>query len=195
MEAKKLLRQRGDTIVEVLLSIAILSLVIVGGSTLINVGMQNAINSVEHTQVRNLVVGQAELLRYLRDNADQENENSISEVWYDTLLDADNDFVNTASPTPIDTCSPVGGRQPFYLTVTYNGDDQKPDIAVREYQNNVSDSRPYAVPGRGLWVEGVASPAGTSPVYIDFHIRACWQGTGTSDYEQQSNTVIRLYRQ
>lgn len=188
-------KQRGDTIIEVLLAIAILSLVIVGGSTLINVGMQNAINSVEHTQVRNLIVGQSELLRYMRDNADSASDDVVSEAWYDTLLSTSNSFVTTASPTPIANCTPSGGRQPFYLTVDYNAPDQKPDISVHSYTNGVSDSRPYAVPGRGLWVEGVRSPSGVTPAYVDFHIRACWRGTGTNDYQQQSNTIVRLYTQ
>lgn len=186
--------QRGDTLIEVLLSIAIMSMVIVGGSILMNFGMQNAINSVEHTQVRNSIVGQSELLRYLRDNAEAGGNDNTSTTW-NTQLRTGGSFVTTAPPTAVNGCSPSGGRQAFYLTVAYNGEDNRPTITVRNYPGSISDSRPYAIPGRGMWLEGVASSSGVERPYIDFHIRACWQGSGGGDYQQQSNTVVRLYRQ
>ena len=56
-------QQAGDTLIEVLLAMGILSVVIVGGSTLMNFGLRNVQNAVEHTQVRNLIAGQSEILR------------------------------------------------------------------------------------------------------------------------------------
>lgn len=186
MEAK----QRGDTLIEVLVSIAILSLIIVGGNTLMNFGSKNAINAVEHTQVRNLIVGQSELLRYMRDNAEPGGTDPVSQAWA-TIVDGGGAYVNANNASPINSCVPASTRQEFYLTVDYSSPAQPPDINVRNYTGNADpEGRPYAVPGRGLWIEGVASSGPVS--YIDFQIRACWEGTGSS-VPQQSNTIVRLY--
>lgn len=184
--------ERGDTLVEVLLSMAILSLVIVGASTLMNLGMRNAINSVEHTQVRNVIVGQGELLHYLRDNASEVSGDVTDQTW-EAILDNGNAYVNAAPPTPVTGCTPNARPGAFYLTLEYSGSPtDRPEIEVEDYDGTITgDTPPYAVPGQGMWIEGVASQ-GVTPEYIDFHIRACWQGIGT-DVDQQSSSVVRLY--
>lgn len=182
----------GDTLVEVILSIAILSLVLVGGSTLMSLGMRNAITSVEHTQVRNGIVGQSELLHYLRNNSKPNGTDQISQTWNQTVLRSP--YLRNTEPSPIDSCTPSGSRQPFYLTAEYESASRPPRIRVENYTGNASSSLPYSVPGKGLWIEAVSSPPGATPAYADFHIRACWLAAGSGG-EQLSNTVVRLYTQ
>lgn len=184
--------QTGDTLIEVLISLAVLSSVIVGGNALMNLGMRNALTAVEHTLVRNQIVGQAELLRYLRDNAQPGGTDDVSEDWRNLL--ANNAYVKPDPASPIKTCNP-GSNRDFYLKAEYVGQSVQPNITIEDYTGTPDpDDRPYAVPGDGLWIEAVESPPGTVQPYVDFHIRACWQGTGGS-VDQRTNTVIRLYMQ
>lgn len=56
--------QSGDTIIEVILAIAIFSLVAVGGLSIMNKGNASAQRSLEITLVRNQIDAQAEILRF-----------------------------------------------------------------------------------------------------------------------------------
>src|SRR5688572_22723676 len=67
MRSATVYKQRGDTLVEVLMSLVVLSMVIVGAVTLMNRGLQSAQIALEHSQARQEVNRQLELLRYLRD--------------------------------------------------------------------------------------------------------------------------------
>lgn len=177
--------QRGDTLIEVLLSMAILSLIIVGGNALMNFGMKNAITATEHTQVRNLIVGQAELLRYLRDNAEEGSNDRVSSAWQEVTEKS-----SGGNPSRVDRCAPRSNS--FYLTASYGSGAGLPDITVRDYTGSAPgfSNIPYAFPGEGLWIEGIERQ-GSAQDYTDFHIRGCWAGTGTS-VEQKVNTVLRL---
>lgn len=185
-------RERGDTLVEVILSIAILSLVLVGGNTLMAMGMRNAITAVEHTQVRNSIVGQSELLHYLRDNSEPGGADTTSQTWNDVILRPP--YLQQGDATQIDSCEPFSARQAFYLTADYVSPSQPVRITVEDYTNSATTDLPYAIPGRGLWIEAVASPPGATPAYADFHIRSCWPAAG-SGIDQLTNTVVRLYTQ
>lgn len=178
--------QRGDTLIEVLLSMAILSLIIVGGNAIMNFGMKNAITATEHTQVRNLIVGQAELLRYLRDNAEEGSNDRVTTAWEEVL----DESLPNGNASPMQTCEPT--RRAFYLTANYQGQNSLPDITVSRYDADAprSNDIPYASPGEGLWIQGVKRES-TDQNYADFHIRGCWKGAGSS-VDQKVNTVLRL---
>lgn len=180
--------ERGDTLVEVLLSMIVLSVVLVGASTIINTGMRNALNAVEHTQVRNVIGGQGELLRYLRDSATPSGTDAISSAW----KDIQNNFTNANAASDTNTCEPAGGKQAFYVDALITSASQPPTITIKNF-NPSEQPETYALPGKGMWIEAVR-PAGVNPPYIDFHIRACWGGLGASSM-QQSNTIVRLYAQ
>lgn len=57
------LRQRGDTIVEVLISLLVISTILVGAFLLSRTSSQNVRDSEEHAQALGLLQGQVELLR------------------------------------------------------------------------------------------------------------------------------------
>lgn len=182
--------QRGDTLIEVLLSMAVLSLIIVGANAFMNFGMKNAITATEHTQVRNLIVGQAELLRYMRDNAEPGGDGEVSRAW--SRIE-DNFVKQPGDASAITDCTPNNNNNAFYIRANYPNSSAAPldNLAVRSHGsgNPNPEGHPYAVPGDGLWVEAIRYQGDQD--YIDFHIRGCWTGIGTS-VEQRVNTVVRL---
>jgi len=83
--------KRGDTIVEVMFAFAIFSLVAIIGLTLMNMGIQTAQASLEHTMARNEIFMQAEAIRFIHSSYVAElNMRSASRnytnLWNDHLL-------------------------------------------------------------------------------------------------------------
>lgn len=173
-------KQRGDTLVEVLASMAVLGLVIVGAITIMSRGLSASQIALEHSQVRLLITGQQEMLQKLRDEYASDPNSSAGQLWH-TIITASNN--NT--PSYGDDCSISADKAgtAFYL------DQQATGIARTIYS---STSIPSAVPtpGNGFWVEPAKS-TGVAPPYMDFVIRACWQGVGGID--QRTVTAMRLY--
>lgn len=177
-------KQRGDTLVEVMMAIVILSVVIVGAITIMARGLTAAQIAVEHTQVRFQINTQTELLRFLRDGYLQDPKSPTGQEWV-KLFNPSQLYADTAPSSYGGTCGVTPSKRGFYLsqsgsTVQINAFDQglKPETA--------------AFAGRGLWVEATRSPSGISPAYVDFQLRACWSGIG-SNTEQQTVTAVRLY--
>jgi prepilin-type N-terminal cleavage/methylation domain-containing protein len=186
--------ERGDTLVEVLMAMVILSMIIVGAFTMMSRGLSATQTSVEHTQVRMQLNAQSDMLRYLRDS--YVNAKAIGAVsgtpaatkW--SALISDPTIVNTTSINYDTTCAPQ--KKAFYISKQFS-----PDTAITytvynagSIPNTYSQIRPDGV-SEGLWIEAVAS-TNASPSYVDFVIRACWTATGIGG-QQRSGTVVRLY--
>src|SRR6266536_4809062 len=141
-------RQSGDTLVEVLLGIVVLSVVVVGGISLMTFGLAQAQNAVEHTQVRTQINSQSSALAYLRDDYTRQNRTpsagSPGSVWKDILT---NYVVNTAPTSKTDDCVPQ--NHPFYLKLDL-AQTPSPATIVTTFVPPTT----YAQPGQGLWVEG-----------------------------------------
>lgn len=183
--------QRGDTLIEVLLGMVVLSIIIVGATMLMNSGLRSSMNAVEHTQVRNIIASQSELLRYVRDTYDPTNNTAISQLWR-RIAEPANGYSTTATASSVNVCTPPSSKKAFYLTSTAGDPAQQAQIQLQDYTGSAAaDNRAYAIPGRGMWIEAVAS-TGASPAYIDFHMRSCWIGLGSTT-NQQVNSITRLY--
>jgi prepilin-type N-terminal cleavage/methylation domain-containing protein len=171
--------QRGDTLVEVLMAIVLISVVIVGSMTMMSRGLSAAQVAMEHSQVRLSVNGQIEMLRFARDSY-LASPTSASGVQWQAIITASNANAITYDAT----CNITGGKQGFYLSKN----------AAQVNRNNYTPSTPatVSVPGSGMWIESVLSPTGTSPAFADFVIRACWQGSGSAG-QQRTVTAVRLY--
>lgn len=171
--------ERGDTLVEVLMAIVLISVVIVGAMTMMSRGLAAAQVAVEHSQVRMSVNGQIEMLRFARDSYLANPTDPSSVQWSSTITASNTTAINYDT-----NCTVTGGKQGFYLTK--NGSQVT--------RNNYTPSTPATVstPGTGLWIEAVLSPAGVRPAYADFVIRACWQGSGGAG-GQRTVTAVRLY--
>lgn len=171
--------ERGDTLVEVLMAIVILSMVIVGTLTIMSRGLAAAQVALEHSQVRLGVNSQMEMLRFARDSY-LSNPASPSGLQWSAIVSGS----NTNTITYNNSCNVTPSKQGFYLTKN----------ATQVTRTNYTASAPQtiAVPGQGMWVETVASAPAVTPAYVDFVIRACWQGSGSAG-QQRTVTAVRLY--
>lgn len=199
----------GDTIIEVLIAVTVFSMVAVGGISIMNQGAATAQRSLEITLVRQEIDAQAEALRFLNANyvADFINGKAsyvgLSNNWLelsgiadsattvspfgisknekcDTLMQSDNAFVINTKTLAV---QPIKGFSSDDHSVTYS----KINYA-RDGSSNISSID-------GLWIEAIKGKENlpsTTTDYIDFHIRACWEGIGQST-PMTIGTIVRLY--
>lgn len=180
-------QQKGDTLVEVLLAMAILSVVAVMTISLMNRGLLLTQNSIERSQVRAYMEGQLASLRYFRDKSMLPGG---SVEWTKVLANG-----VSGSPTALvsdTTCKPDAAvmPKPFYIqaVVAPTG-----SLTVKPYDPNISTPASIATPGNWLWIEAYnVNQAATSAKAIDFVIRACWYPKGNGPIQSETMTV-RLY--
>ena len=178
--------QRGDTLVEVMMSVVILSIVIVGAIAVMARGLKAAQLSVEHTQVRFQINAQQQMLRYLRDGYIGDSSSNAGQTW-SALFTAATNYANTTASSYNDapgTCNVTCGKTGFYLTQTAG------NVTINAF-NPASKPATFAQPGQGLWIEMTRS-TGISPAYVDVLFRGCWSGIGDSA-DQSAVTALRLY--
>lgn len=181
--------QRGDTLVEVTIAMAVLGLVLASTLTVINRSLYGVMNAVERTAARGEVNSQVEMLRYVFDTQAGVNRQVANDIIGMTKNSTDSSAADIASRG----CAVGSGG--FYLSMS--NDAAKP-ISVAGYGNtdSVADSvaaAPY--PGNGIWVEGVKhDPSGSVPGYIDFYVRACWTPHIAQEIGQgRLESTVRVY--
>ncbi len=171
---------RGDTLVEVLMAVVIISVVIVGAITMMNRGLAAGQLALEHSQVRLAINSQIEMLQFARDQYVR-NPASLSGLqWTAIVAASDQQPINYDS-----TCNVSGTKTGFYLTKTGT------QITRNTYTPTIPGNIPTA--GTGIWIESVLSPNGLAQAYVDFIIRACWQASGSATNQQRTVTAVRLY--
>ena len=136
--------QRGDTIVEVLICIAVIALVLVGAFAVSNHSAQTVQDSAEHTQAQQILQGQIESLRaYVTANATPPTPPFCMS----------NITVKSAGPpTPDPLCTQQPGGVPYHISIdipsanTYHasvtwdsilGTTAKEDFYYQIYPNNL----------------------------------------------------------
>jgi len=178
--------ERGDTLIEVLVAITVLSAVIVGGLWIMNFGYSIANNAVERTQVQATMNGQLALISYARDaylRANQQPTDAGSQMWQAISAKIVNGAGNN-NPHCNGT-APAPGNNSFYLN------DNLASLGTASVVNySGAAATTLAAPGAGMWVE--ARRAGGSIPYVDFYVKACWQAIGSAP-QQEARTVMRLY--
>ena len=163
--------ERGDTLVEVTVAMAVLGLMLAASLAVINRGLMGVSNAVERTSVRASLSSQAELLRYVFDDP------VINKDTYQWIIDNTKPNVSLGQKG----CE-IGNGSGFYLSVgggTSPVDKHELNPAnTTELANNVY-GQPEAGDDKGkslgIWIEGDKHDAqGDMPGYIDFYVRACW---------------------
>lgn len=165
--------ERGDTLVEVTVAMAVLGLMLAASLAVINRGLMGVSNAVERTSVRASLSSQAELLRYVFDDP------VANEATYKAILGRTNPNASLGK----NGCEIGNGG--FYLSV--NNKTGTPPVEIHELDsagiNKLADNvygQPEAAGdnkgnSRGIWIEGDKHDAqGDMPGYIDFYVRACW---------------------
>lgn len=164
--------ERGDTLVEVTVAMAVLGLMLAASLAVINRGLMGVSNAVERTSVRASLSSQAELLRYVFDDP------VTNEETYKKILGRTKPNNNLGQ----NGCEIGGGG--FYLSV--NNKTGTPPVEIHELDSagiNKLAGNVYGQPeagddkrvSRGIWIEGDKHDVqGDMPGYIDFYVRACW---------------------
>lgn len=180
------LNKVGDTLVEVMLATAVLSMVMAGVFTLTNRATRLNQTANERTVVSNFMQREAELLR-------AKHKTQSVEFWA-TLEDTTTpDEAKFVSAINTNFCDPVDGAQPadgsFYMS--------KKDLSMKEakfesgtFIDAGEDEADSTHDLYDIWIEAVDGPTST---YADFFIFACWEGIG-GEVMQSSGIVLRLSR-
>lgn len=168
----KMRAQAGDTLIEVMLAIVVLSMVLTGAYQATNGGLRIGQNAIERTSASQTTSGQAEALRTLRD---QHTTNATSSgLWTSVMGKVTNITPSTTPCTGGGT--PTVGSNPFYLNLGSGSSSV----------NNGTQTQGYLK----YWVEAYQPNGVTS--YVDFYIRGCWQGIGADSGIQNTGIVLRL---
>lgn len=189
---------RGDTIIEVLFAITVFSLLAVGSLAVMNQGTAAAQRSLELTLVRQQIDGQAEALRYLQASYVAAFASSIS---YTPTSPAGQwaEIVNNA-PVGVDataygTCTPPTSAFAIDTQAARVRSGSGVFAAPDTYARVLRDTSGGFDKAAGVWIEAVKSTGFSNPAeapYLDFHIRACWDGPGL-DAPMTTGTIVRLY--
>ena len=173
------LNNRGDTLVEVLLATAVLSMVLAGAFSISNKATRVNQTAGERTQVSNLMQREAELIRAYRDK-------EPASFW----LDVDGK-IQTGGENP-DFCldTRANERLPgsFFMADDGVGVDHPTLEDITREDGKMKDRYPDDF--FDIWVEAVDGPASE---HTDFFIYGCWEGIG-GEVQQQSGLVMRLSR-
>lgn len=203
----------GDTLIEVLFAVAIFSLVAVGSLSIMNQGSATSERALEITLVRQEIDSQAEALRFLNAsyNAAYQQGTALSDYSPNTpagqwALMAQSvkitnnikvsDFGLTTTSTCPATPRPAGS---FIMNTRIAKFDPtlaklQPAKIFAQVNYNAANQVSSA---EGIWIEAIRSanildPNQANADYIDFHIRACWNGPGQS-LPVTLGTIVRLY--
>ena len=166
--------ERGDTLVEVTVAMAVLGLMLAASLAVINRGLMGVSNAVERTSVRASLSSQAELLRYVFDDPVANKE------AYKWILD------HTGSNVSLGQNGCEIGNGGFYLSV--GGGTLPVEIhKLNQADTNKLTNNVYGQPeagevgnnsgvSQGIWIEGDKHDGQKDgmPGYIDFYVRACW---------------------
>ncbi|MFZ2125924.1 MAG: hypothetical protein WAV04_00225 [Candidatus Microsaccharimonas sp.] len=204
------IKERGDTLIEVLFAISVFSFVVVGSLAIMNQGTAASQRSLEITLVRQQIDAQAETLRFMHDSYvavyqsgmtfdTTDATTSPAEEWYKML----NSIVATGktSASGVSDCpatTPTGSFivDPLNVRFVASADKALPGNTFAQIFYNSDNSFNNA---NGLWIEAVRSRTNTADGgnqantgYIDFHILSCWDSAGSSIPSTQG-TIVRLY--
>lgn len=189
------MRQRGDTIVEVLLAFAIFSMVSVGCMVVMGQGTNASQRALEITLVRQQLDAQAEALRAAQ-QAFTISPAAVETEWEKFALSGSG---NNSQHFDIDTA----GRCPRDINDVSDSFIMDPRTATAittgPWLQDIdgAGAPPYAqtqlgasVTSYGMWIERTYH-AGSTGSY-DFNVRACWYGAGQT-VPMQLETTVRLY--
>lgn len=208
-------QERGDTIIEVMFAVAVFAMVAVGSLMIMNQGVSTAQRSLEVTLVRQQVQAEADAIRFIHDayiTNYQQGGSTLSGVaaeWPKMTVTHAETAASDFSAVSGTVCpSKVPGASPFIVNPrTAKVESTVPQMSPPSastlppfsqilYRSTDPSSSDYTVIDQayGIWVEAVPSAVqpGQSTRFVDFHIRACWDGIGIHQ-DMTIGTIVRLY--
>lgn len=188
------MKQRGDTLVEVMFATAIAALLIIIALSAMNRSLAQIQMSVETTFVRQSIDSEAEVLRFVRD-AYMDNRvatDGTPALWKTILLNQ----AKTTNASDFGQCNMDSIDKEFVIKdESSSALDYNAGVGVKNLTLNstISSSETFATIGNGIWVEAVKSNNITEGKYVDFHIRACWDPPFSSSTKATLGTIVRQY--
>lgn len=176
-------RQRGDTLIEVLLSVTIFSMLAVGTMAVMNRGVAIAQQSLEITQVRQQIDAQAEMLRFVHDMRTTPHYAELWSLLLTThLATAAQERLNTTS------CPESFVDSKEFALMSQQGTIKK----VTSYQPAVTYAKVADGTAYGIAVRLVKNSGRDGAHKYDAYIQACWQGP-MGNRPATLGTIVRLY--
>ncbi len=172
---------RGDTIVEVLLSLAILSAVLFSCWTIINKATQMGLVARQRVNMVNRLKEQAEILQSQRDN------NTTSMATFKSLVTS-GQTSSQLSEISANACDDALTTQPASAATAkyyYFGLIGTDNVLEKKTGFKLVDNNETA----RVWVQYIDYPTAG---YIDFYIRGCWQVPGGAQNYDSSQFIVRL---
>lgn len=195
-------RQRGDTIIEVLLAVTIFSMVAVGSIAIMGRSANAAQQAIEVTLVRQQIDSQVEALRAAHQAYSRlTTEEAQSHSTWAKLMDAAESKIDDSEECPDQTMLNV--QQAYVMDPLSAAMLTLDDNAVRSIDAETAPIYPQVVEDEdelrtsyGLWIERQpvdVGPSGGFSAAYDFRVRACWYGAGMGKTPMHMETVVRLY--
>lgn len=181
-------KARGDTIIEVLLAVTIFSMVAVGSMVIMNKGLATAQRSLEITQVRHQIDGQAEMLRYVHSQTilDSPDEDAVA-IWGNINKEGG----EPESIMGVASCPSSFPENGFVLT----SDSGLMTIGLSQQSNGGTYRQPATYArvdedgSQGISVQLARADEGRA---YDAYIQACWDSPGLNQ-PMTIGTIVRLY--
>lgn len=192
----------GDTLIEVIISVAVFSAVLVMTFASLNQSSSSAIRTYEISQVNEQIDAQVQTLRFLHESYvssySSGGASPLSQEYQKVLDKVTSANRTAASPySGVTSCPSPAPAGSFGLnTRTARVQDNTASLltAGSTYARATypaSSNSPVTL--RGIWIEGIRTPPASGRLgYIDFHIRACWTTIGVT-VPSNIGTIVRLY--
>src|SRR5690606_36422960 len=135
----------------------------------------NTYDSMERSQVRLILNGQAELLYYFRDEYIKALSTtgiipgSPADMW--NRISVDGTIDESPAEPVVESCTPASGNAAFSIKL----DPSVPAYTVNPGSITVPSGIPS--PGDGIWIERIDPSGNPARAYDDFYILACWEAT------------------
>jgi hypothetical protein len=195
---------RGDTIVEVVIAIAMFSIIAIGAQALMNQSLAATQGDFEINLVRNEIDSQANALRFMH-NAYIASYASGGTPTDGAALEWSNvlNFVKSKGLTTpatfglVGTNCPVATTSSFIINTKTSTLVSTASILTKSVTSaKVVYNADTLTSAEGIWIEGVrvvsADVNQARAAYVDFHIRACWSTVG-QNLPHTLGTIVRLY--
>lgn len=183
---KKQLNIRGETIVEVLLAMTLLTLILFSAWKLVNRSTQLSLTARKRAEMINQLKEQAEIIKNIyATNQDAMNEfdkKVVDGTSSESTLQYNPDFCKESYLTLAE--SPANS---FYMA--YNDSATPGDKLIKEpVPKKVNGDQ-----GSLIWVQRKDGD-GPDGKYYDFYIRGCWYTSGAQQKTDNAQFVVRLNR-
>ncbi len=169
------LSTKGDTIIEVMLSMTLLSAILFTSWAIVNRSTQLSLAARQRVVMVNQIKEQAEIIKSMYNN---DATQVISKKFGGSTV-----FNSVSSAPAADACDNLGVNGAVANSFHFDANVAAQDGVKRLKVNDNS-----AV----TWVQlqEVSEPA--SAGYMDFYIRSCWTSTGGVQKQENSTVILRL---